>query len=518
MKNRIFSKFKDYNHILDQLLEKKNFSEDAKNLLLSMIYKIETSYKDYANIKGVFQKQNEFIDEIIKIISENCNYIFLIDPKKDEVKILKKENVLAITDEREKRIYAYPTEQAILYGLFDIKPKCFYIPRNYYYIKNQLQRVLDSGSILNSTEVIRNFNGWSWNIAEDANIDYISNMIYQAIRMVLDEEFLKEWENDTTAKTDYIYELRKEIIEYYDKERSNGFYFALSRLLIAASSREAKLKLKDEYVKVLNAYENMKDKTTYIYKISENKKKLNLEIENIDLLINNQSELLKEFKRRNRELPEDRKIFNVSDLVEILTVERNKYVNQIKHYNELVKPLNYAKLKNELSEKIKIMSVVIEEKNLKDYIIAFQKEVIKCFVKDMENIKSKEDILEIIYKLRYYKKIRITPNEKVEDIPILNNSVEKILKNLITIACKEKMFNIFCKDIEYNYRIIAKALDTTIANYEDVDISVKLVDKEVLEVTVYDNEIIDKKEEMIFPISINDLDVKQKKRVSLYVF
>ena len=106
MKKRLFSKFKDYNYILDKILEEKNFSEDATNLLLNMIYKIEVSYKDYAQIKGVFQKQNEFIDEIIDIISKNCNQLFLIDPKKEEVRMLKEKNVLALTDEREKRIYA----------------------------------------------------------------------------------------------------------------------------------------------------------------------------------------------------------------------------------------------------------------------------------------------------------------------------------------------------------------------------------------------------------------------------
>ena len=67
MKGKIFSKLKDYNHILDKMLEEKNFSEDAKNLLLSMIYKIENSYNDYAQIKGIFQKQKEFIDDIIDI-------------------------------------------------------------------------------------------------------------------------------------------------------------------------------------------------------------------------------------------------------------------------------------------------------------------------------------------------------------------------------------------------------------------------------------------------------------------
>ena len=58
MKKGLFSKFKDYNYILDKILEEKNFSEDSTNLLLNMIYKIEVSYKDYAQIKGIFQKQN----------------------------------------------------------------------------------------------------------------------------------------------------------------------------------------------------------------------------------------------------------------------------------------------------------------------------------------------------------------------------------------------------------------------------------------------------------------------------
>ena len=201
MKGKIFSKLKDYNHILDKMLEEKNFSEDAKNLLLSMIYKIENSYNDYAQIKGIFQKQKEFIDDIIDIVSNNCKYIFLVDPKKDGVQLLKKENVLALTDEKEQRIYSYPTEKAILYGIMYIKPKYFYITNNYYYIKKQFQKLLVEGTILDSTEVIRNFNGWSWNVAEDTGINHVSNIIYQTIRILIDEEFLKEWEDDASRKS-----------------------------------------------------------------------------------------------------------------------------------------------------------------------------------------------------------------------------------------------------------------------------------------------------------------------------
>lgn len=516
MKKRLFSKFKDYNYILDKILEEKNFSEDATNLLLNMIYKIEVSYKDYAQIKGVFQKQNEFIDEIIEIISKNCNQLFLIDPKKQEVKLLREKNVLALTDEREKRIYAYPTELAILYGLIDIRPKYFYIPKKYYFIKQEFQNILVQGTILNKTEVIRNFNGWSWNLAEDANIDHVSNIIYQIIRILIDEDFLNAWEKDTSPKVDYINEMKKELTEYYGEENCKNFYFSLARLIVAKSVGKNRSKVREEFVRVVNAYENMKNKNEYIYKISNERKKIIAEIENKDMILNSQELMVAEFKKRNAQLSDDMKILNISVLADIIQKEKSDCFKRMNQLNEVVKPLNYANLKSELSEKIRIMSVVDENKSIRDYEIAFLKEAIKCFAYNIEKMSSKEEIIDIIYKMRYFRKIRVTEGEKVEDIPQLFNEVTQILKYTITKGCKEKVFNIFCKDIEYNYQIIDVALNTAISNYEDIDIAVKIEDG-FLKVTVYDNEVIDKQEEIEFPLTSKDLSIRQNKPVPMYV-
>lgn len=516
MKKGLFSKFKDYNYILDKILEEKNFSEDSTNLLLNMIYKIEVSYKDYAQIKGIFQKQNEFIDEIIDIISKNCNQLFLIDPKKEEVRMLKEKNVLALTDEREKRIYAYPTEQAILYGLIDIRPKYFYIPRKYYFFKQEFQNILVQGTILNKTEVIRNFNGWSWNFAEDANIDHTSNMIYQMIRILIDEDFLNDWENDTSPKIDYINEMKKELVEYYGEENSKRFYLSLARLIVAKSVTKNRSKVRDEFVRIVNAYENMKNKNEYIYKISSERKKIIAEIEKKDMILNNKELMMAEFEKRNSKLSDDRKILNISVLVDILQKEKSDCFRKMEQLNELVRPLNYANLKSELSEKIRIMSVVDENKNIRDYKIAFLKDAIKCLSYNIEKMSSKEEIIDIIYKIRYFRKIRVTEEEKVEDIPQLFNDISQILKYTITKGCKEKVFNIFCKNIEYNYQIIDVALNTAISNYEDIDIALKIEDG-FLRVTVYDNEIIDKQEELRFTLTSKDLSIRQNKLVPMYV-
>ena len=53
MPKDIFSKIiKDYNNELEIILEQKAFSSDVKNLLLSMLYKIENAYEDYKKVKG----------------------------------------------------------------------------------------------------------------------------------------------------------------------------------------------------------------------------------------------------------------------------------------------------------------------------------------------------------------------------------------------------------------------------------------------------------------------------------
>lgn len=320
------------------------------------------------------------------------------------------------------------------------------------------------------------------------------------------------------GKIDYIYELRKEILEYYGKELSRSLYLALAKLIVASTSREEKEKLKIEYARVVKAYDNMKDKTSYIYRVSEEKKKLAIEIEQKDIILNDRNALHVEFERRNKDLPDDKKIFNVSDLSERLQVERERCVKRIRELNEMVKPANYSGLKNELVEKMQIMSVVDENKTIRDYAIDYQREIIKCFGKVIEKIGSKDEIIDIIYKMRYYRKLRVTENEKVEDIPILFNQFNKLLKFVVTKACKEKVFNIFCQDIELNYNIISVALDTAISNYEDVDISLKIVAENVVEVTVYDNEIVDKREEIEFTADVKDLNFKQKRRIPMYVF
>ena len=68
MKEDFFSKFKDYNKQLEKILEKKDFSKDVKNLLLSMLYKLDISYDDYSQVKKNCKSKQEYLQNLYSVI------------------------------------------------------------------------------------------------------------------------------------------------------------------------------------------------------------------------------------------------------------------------------------------------------------------------------------------------------------------------------------------------------------------------------------------------------------------
>ena len=86
----IFSKISsnEYNNRLEQILEEKTFDETVKNLLLSMLYKIESGYKDYKIAKINAYAKEEFMEKILYIVKEDCKQIKIVTPKTEASKPL----------------------------------------------------------------------------------------------------------------------------------------------------------------------------------------------------------------------------------------------------------------------------------------------------------------------------------------------------------------------------------------------------------------------------------------------
>ena len=114
MKEKLFNKIvkKDYNNNLEKILSRKDFSEDVKNTLLTMFYKIESGYKDYNVVKrDTFNKQ-EYIEKLIEIIKNDCDKIEFISKDNN-----KQEKV----DSSKKEIVCMPIENKILYSIAKVR-------------------------------------------------------------------------------------------------------------------------------------------------------------------------------------------------------------------------------------------------------------------------------------------------------------------------------------------------------------------------------------------------------------
>ena len=194
-KEDIFSKIslKDYNNELEKVLEEKDFSEVVKNLLLSMLYKIENAYEDYETVKVNTASKKYFIKKIIKIINEKCNKIELIKPLTEESKELEENNANYIVDKKSGKIKVYQNETMMLEAIVALDQNENIVDKQKYIFANALENILLNGNRMNKVEVIRDFNGWSWDITTSQIQSKNINLIYQNLILLLGNAFIQKW-------------------------------------------------------------------------------------------------------------------------------------------------------------------------------------------------------------------------------------------------------------------------------------------------------------------------------------
>ncbi len=182
--NDILLKFQSNNSKLEAVLYKKKLSGDVKNLLLSMLYRITSSYNDYANIKVNVEEKNKFAQDIIDMI-EKCENIELVRPSSEEGKRFIKEGITYEVNTYFKTIKVFPTERDMLFALFKMNDIKMYLNEKYNLIRISLPEMLNEGRDINNIEIIRDFNSWSWNTipGEISNID--CNLVYQNLQMLV---------------------------------------------------------------------------------------------------------------------------------------------------------------------------------------------------------------------------------------------------------------------------------------------------------------------------------------------
>ena len=74
-------------------------------ILLNILYKIETAYKDYKKVKQDTETKDEYIEKIIDIIKNECEEIKLVKPYSEESKIIG--NKTFLVEKNKKKVDTY---------------------------------------------------------------------------------------------------------------------------------------------------------------------------------------------------------------------------------------------------------------------------------------------------------------------------------------------------------------------------------------------------------------------------
>lgn len=260
-KDNLFSK-NDYDIQIEEIIENKEFDDEAKSLILNILYKIESSYKDYSKIKNDVQLKSEIISNIMEIIKKNCKSIKIMD--------INNKNKI-IVDRDNKIISVFPNEIKLLQALYYIKTQdTSKIDR---IADKSILTVLNIGNSINGAEIIRDFNGWSWNCGIDRIQDKNYNLIYQNLGILLGYNYLEEIINENDIK-EKIY---KRTSELYGVEDANEIVRKIEKcccLLYINRSNKNKIEL-SEYLR--------KNRMNYInYLINQNiYLKLQMKITNV---------------------------------------------------------------------------------------------------------------------------------------------------------------------------------------------------------------------------------------------
>ena len=174
---------RDYSNKLEKIIDKKAFSMDTKNLLLNMFYKMESAYEDYNRVKVDTMAKRDMLEEMLGIIETDCKFIELAKPTQSKKEILEQRKNVAV--QKERKVVSYPNERDLIHAIYSIKRSKFEVLSKYNITKNGIENLLNSGNNDNNSEIIRDFDGWSWNVAISDIEDLNLNLVYQNIQMLV---------------------------------------------------------------------------------------------------------------------------------------------------------------------------------------------------------------------------------------------------------------------------------------------------------------------------------------------
>ena len=503
---------RDYNNELEKILEKKTYAENVKSILLSILYKLEMSYKDYKHIKKEVVSKEELIGNIIRVIKNNCDEIKLIKPNSKESEIIG--NRTFLVEKKKKRIICYNIERKLLYCLAKISKKNRIIKDNYYVINKTLSNLINVGACINEVEPLRDFNGYSWTTIPKEIESITHNLIYQNLVFLVGNNFMNKWIYNKESIMDYMQIFKEKLEKLYGKEIAEKLIELLKEISIYIEikfDKKAREKMLNEKELIEDELIKMQDSEKFVEQVTKEKRTITEEIRLIDETINNKHLLEREYERRNELLPLEEKIFSMRILSKMMEEERNEKLEKIEKLNKMLNPQKFVRYKKELEEKNKYLILAdiedVDEK-IEKLKLEIQKLFIKCFDIKIDKCSSKQEMIKLMYEYRYYLMIPYNSKDNILEEKKLQKEIEEETKIILEKAHKLKVIEEFSKQEEINYELLKVIFQNRNLNIEDIEI--KLIRQKEKNVSNKENKNIQNEEYYVQVFDGNGIGEKRK--------
>ncbi len=514
---------RDYNNELETIIEQKDYDENARSMLLNILYKIEAAYKDVETVKQDIESKEEYIQNYIDIIQNKCDHIRIIHMREQENQIGK--NRTYLVDKEKKEIQCYPIERKLLYALSKISKKDRIVKSDYYIIDETLSNLINVGNNINMVEPMRDFNGYSWTTLSKEIESTAHNLVYQNLRILLGESFLIKWINNSVFMLDYYDKLKNELDEEYGTEDSKKMLKLLSKISILLEvkyNKDSRERLIQTKKQLDDKIEKLQNKEKFVEDLTIEKNRITREIRNIDTIINNKDQLEQEYIRRNEELPLDKKIFSMRVLSEIMVKERETLFDKIDELNKQMNPHYFVEFKKDLEQKYEILKIVDSdenkiEKEIEVTLLKIQKIFLKCIQKQVKKIEGKQQMIKLIYQFRYYILLPFNPEKKIIEIETLRKDIDETTKIIIKKSQEMKVLQKIAKNEETDFQILRNIFTSRIIKLENVELKLTK-EKDNIYLQLFDENLFENKVEIglkdTFPIK--DLKIRFNKRVKIF--
>ena len=496
MKSKLLQK--DYSEELEEICESKRFEKEAQNLLLSMLYKVDGAYNDYKTVKREVPSKEEFLQIIIDIVRNYCREIEIARPNSELEKELAKSRCKIVEEEpdnkynKEQKVIFFPNEKVVLYSI--IKAGMDKINANLNLKDKAILASVQIGRCISASEVIRDFNGFSWSqiISEIESIE--CNAVYTDLIYLLGEKYVNNLNSNNIEKMHNI--IDSELLDKMQKIATK-FYLEYD---------EKQLKVVNENLtKDKQKLDEMSKGNEYVEKITKIKKELLNKIGKIDEQLNDPKELRDAYINYNKELPNEKKVFSVSHYEEMIQNKRESILEEIEEYNKLQNPIEFVKIKQEIEERIKYFE---EINNIT--INDLQKCFFENFCKMIDDLNEKEKLIDYIYKIRYLKYLPISKNQLMKDII----DFEKLEKKAIKKCIEKNIITPISNNPDTDYLLLKSIFETKNILLEGLSIKLSVKNGKLIS-EIYDGDILDSTNEVNLPDGSN-IHLRKTKKVKIF--